>query len=305
MEVQDIQATFLYVISKTNNAAEAPVVVPNLVTATIQENPEIWEQSFQEAVAEIEPNAVVETPTTFVSEGSTTTNGPVVLDETGGLNAGAISGIVIGSIAGLGLIGVGVNEFLKRKSRGAAWAGESSGDTDFSGYDESPSKRRRNEDLEAGKPEDIDFIKSDDEGNQISDDLQKLEEKLGASERRSPRGAVEDLVPGGSAAASEEMMSASSSFGDDTVTAASELDIETVFAPAGKLGIVVDSSSGGPSVHNVRQTSPLLGIISEGDKIISIDDIDTTKMSAGGVTKLMASKATQKERKISFQKARP
>ena len=147
MEVQDIQATFLYVISKANNAAEAPVVVPNLVTATIQENPEIWEQSFQEAVAEVEPNAVVETPTTFVSEGSTTTNGPtivvddeedneIVLDETGGLGAGAISGIVIGCVAGLGLIGVGVHIFLKRKNRGAiSWTGESSADTNFTDYD--------------------------------------------------------------------------------------------------------------------------------------------------------------------------
>jgi len=86
------------------------------------------------------------------------------------------------------------------------------------------------------------------------------------------------------------------------MTSNTELDVETVFAPPGKLGIVVDSTNGGPTVHSVRQTSPLLGIISEGDKLISIDDIDITKMSAGGVTKLMSSKAQQNERKISFQK---
>ena len=74
-------------------------------------------------------------------------------------------------------------------------------------------------------------------------------------------------------------------------------------APAGKLGVVVDSTSGGPSVHSIRASSPLIAAISVGDKILSIDDIDVRDMSAGAVTKLMARKANQQERKIVFESA--
>jgi hypothetical protein len=77
--------------------------------------------------------------------------------------------------------------------------------------------------------------------------------------------------------------------------------LKTVFAPAGKLSVVVDSSTNGPCVHSIRDSSPLLGLVSVGDKIVSIDSIDTTMMSAGAVTKLMARKANQAERKIVFE----
>lgn len=73
-----------------------------------------------------------------------------------------------------------------------------------------------------------------------------------------------------------------------------------VFAPAGPIGIVVDTTKDGPSVHSLKQTSPMLGLINPGDLIVALDDIDTRAMTAATLTRLMAQKANQKERKITL-----
>jgi len=73
-----------------------------------------------------------------------------------------------------------------------------------------------------------------------------------------------------------------------------------VFAPAGPLGIVVDTTQDGPVVHSMKPTSPLLGLISAGDLIVGLDDMDTRKMTAATLTRLMAKRAQQNERKITL-----
>ena len=73
-----------------------------------------------------------------------------------------------------------------------------------------------------------------------------------------------------------------------------------VFAPSGPIGIVVDTSKHGPAVHSLKSTSPLLGLISPGDVIIALDDEDTRNMTAAALTRLMAKKSRQQERKISL-----
>ncbi len=64
-----------------------------------------------------------------------------------------------------------------------------------------------------------------------------------------------------------------------------------VFAPAGKLGIIVDTSSDGPIVHSIKGDSPLVGKVFTGDYIIAVDDEDTSDWSAHYVTKLVARKS--------------
>jgi hypothetical protein len=73
-----------------------------------------------------------------------------------------------------------------------------------------------------------------------------------------------------------------------------------VFAPSGPIGIVVDTSKEGPAVHSLKSTSPLLGLINPGDLIIALDDEDTRDMTAASLTRLMAKKSRQKERKITL-----
>ena len=64
-----------------------------------------------------------------------------------------------------------------------------------------------------------------------------------------------------------------------------------VFAPAGKLGIIVDSSKDGPIIHSINGDSPLVGQVFPGDYITAIDGEDTSNWSAYNVTKLVALKS--------------
>jgi C-terminal processing protease CtpA/Prc len=73
-----------------------------------------------------------------------------------------------------------------------------------------------------------------------------------------------------------------------------------VFAPAGPIGIIVDTTKNGPAVHSLKQTSPMLGLINPGDLIVALDDEDTRGMTAATLTRLMAQKSNQRERKITL-----
>ena len=73
-----------------------------------------------------------------------------------------------------------------------------------------------------------------------------------------------------------------------------------VFAPPGPLGIVVDTTRDGPVVHSMKPTSPLLGLISPGDLIVGLDDVDTRSMTAATLTRAMAKQAHAPERKITL-----
>lgn len=73
-----------------------------------------------------------------------------------------------------------------------------------------------------------------------------------------------------------------------------------VFAPPGAIGIVVDTTKHGPAVHALKRNSPMLGLINPGDLIVGLDDEDARGMTAATLTRLMAQKSSQKERKITL-----
>ena len=73
-----------------------------------------------------------------------------------------------------------------------------------------------------------------------------------------------------------------------------------VSAPAGKLGVIVDTPpEGGPAyVCEIKDTCPIIDQIHLEDKIIAVDDEDVQQMTAVNVSKLLARKARNPERKI-------
>jgi hypothetical protein len=73
-----------------------------------------------------------------------------------------------------------------------------------------------------------------------------------------------------------------------------------VLAPPGPLGMVVDTVEKGCVVHSLKKTSPMQGLINPGDLIVALDDLDVRKMDAASLTKLMAKKSQQKERKFTL-----
>jgi C-terminal processing protease CtpA/Prc len=84
-----------------------------------------------------------------------------------------------------------------------------------------------------------------------------------------------------------------------------ESDVETgnaydVFAPPGPIGIVVDTTQAGPIVHSLKKSSPMQGLINPGDLILALDDNDVRRMDAATLTKLMAKKSRQSERKFTL-----
>jgi len=74
-----------------------------------------------------------------------------------------------------------------------------------------------------------------------------------------------------------------------------------VIAPAGKLGVVIDTPlSGVPMVHAIKDSSVLSDQVKIGDKLISVDNQDTCQMSAIKVSKLISSKANNSKRVLVF-----
>ena len=72
---------------------------------------------------------------------------------------------------------------------------------------------------------------------------------------------------------------------DSAKKALADRDVE---APPGKLGIVVGSSEAGPVIAVVKEGSPMLGLITEGEIIAAVNGTDTRSMSASTVSSLLA-----------------
>jgi len=72
------------------------------------------------------------------------------------------------------------------------------------------------------------------------------------------------------------------------------------YAPRGPLGVVIESTPKGPRIQSIYHGSPLLGIVDHGDYIIGLDDLNTKGMGAAQLTRLMAQRSEQPQRKISF-----
>jgi hypothetical protein len=67
-----------------------------------------------------------------------------------------------------------------------------------------------------------------------------------------------------------------------------------ITAPAGKLGIVIDTTVEGPVIHKVNMLSPLEGLLKAGDIIVAINEVDTRAMGSSAITSLMIKTANQK-----------
>ena len=74
-----------------------------------------------------------------------------------------------------------------------------------------------------------------------------------------------------------------------------------VVAPAGKLGMVIDTPNGGiPVVHAIKDTSVLIDQVQVGDRLLSVDGEDCTGMTAMQVSKLISLKSTKPVRVLVF-----
>ena len=80
-------------------------------------------------------------------------------------------------------------------------------------------------------------------------------------------------------------------------------EIIEVLAPAGKLGVVIDTpDEGAPVVHAVKDSSVIADQIQVGDKLIAVDNEDVRSMTAIKVSKLISKKSAQPTRKLTLKR---
>ena len=78
-------------------------------------------------------------------------------------------------------------------------------------------------------------------------------------------------------------------------------EVIDVFAPPGKLGVVIDTpDDNAPVVHAVKDSSPIVDQVKVGDKLVAVDDEDVRHMTAIKVSKLISKKSSQETRKLTI-----
>lgn len=74
-----------------------------------------------------------------------------------------------------------------------------------------------------------------------------------------------------------------------------------IYAPAGKLGVVIDTpDNGAPVLHRIKETCPIADKLRVGDKLIAVDDEDVRSMTAVKVSKLISHKSANPTRKFTI-----
>jgi len=72
-----------------------------------------------------------------------------------------------------------------------------------------------------------------------------------------------------------------------------------IYAPPGKLGVVIDTpDEGAPVVHAVKDSSCIADQLNVGDKLIAVDDEDVRAMTAIKVSKMISRKSANAQRKL-------
>jgi len=83
-------------------------------------------------------------------------------------------------------------------------------------------------------------------------------------------------------------------------------EILHIFAPPGKLGVVIDTpDDGAPVVHAVKETSVVVDKVKVGDKLIAVDDEDVRTLTAIKVSKLISRKSANPSRKLTILRITP
>lgn len=81
----------------------------------------------------------------------------------------------------------------------------------------------------------------------------------------------------------------------------SKEEVLQIFAPPGKLGVVIDTpDDGAPVVHAVKESSVIADRIIVGDKLVAVDDEDVRSMTAIKVSKMISRKGANPSRKLTI-----
>lgn len=220
----------------------------------------------------------------------------------GRLGIGAIIGIACGGGAFLILLAGFVYYRYRRGGDDDAAADPNATSNILSSTQEDPPSPNR---TDASATVDYDY--SGAFGGAGAHSLSDVGGTLGSGTRQT---AAEDVASGptsGAPSSQPLLGSLSSIFSDDqtfdrTYEEIGE-EILDVYAPAGRLGVVIDTpDDGAPVVHVVKETSPIAHMVQVGDKLVAVDDEDVREMSAITVSKMIGRKSNNASRKLTIMR---
>jgi len=112
-----------------------------------------------------------------------------------------------------------------------------------------------------------------------------------------------DLNPTGATASAAGFLDDGSfgnaAFRDPNAVTTKEVFLD-IYAPPGKLGVVIDTPDNGvPVVHAIKDSSVIANKLQVGDKLVAVDDEDVRTMTAIKVSKLISRKSANATRKLS------
>ena len=85
-----------------------------------------------------------------------------------------------------------------------------------------------------------------------------------------------------------------------------ERNIYTIDAPPGKLGVVVDTPDEGPPViFAIKESSPLQGKLQIRDRLLAVDHVDVTALSAVNTSRIISQRSTATDRTFTLLRVPP
>eukprot|EP00581_Thalassiosira_minuscula_P019455 CAMPEP_0183717330 /NCGR_PEP_ID=MMETSP0737-20130205/10974_1 /TAXON_ID=385413 /ORGANISM="Thalassiosira miniscula, Strain CCMP1093" /LENGTH=832 /DNA_ID=CAMNT_0025946747 /DNA_START=388 /DNA_END=2886 /DNA_ORIENTATION=+ len=236
------------------------------------------------------------------------TGGDNEAEDKGGLGAGAIAGIACGCAAFVILVGGFVYYRVKNKDN------DDSDPNNASTILSSTQDERTNTNTGTGSSlptygdqsvATVDYDYSKAYGGAGNHSLSDAGGTLGSRTRQT---AAEDLGSGTGPPGDPSMLppgSGNTIFSDDPTFDQAYEDVREelldIYAPAGKLGVVIDTpDDGAPVVHAVKDTSPICDKVQVGDKLVAVDDEDVRAMTAIKVSKLISRKSNNASRKLTI-----
>jgi len=241
----------------------------------------------------------------------------------GGLSTSAIIGIAVGGAAGLLLLLVGGYYCFRNKDRGAK-QGYSNGVSDDAPI--GTVKGRMNDESDdistladpttdklSGRAGiggygdqsvatvDYDYSKAYGMGGEAS--VVSSSGGTFGSGTHGGQTTLGDLNPTGATASAAGFLDDGSfgnaAFRDPNAATTKEVFLD-IYAPPGKLGVVIDTpDDGAPVVHAIKDSSVIANKLQVGDKLVAVDDEDVRTMTAINVSKLISRKSANATRKLS------
>lgn len=275
-----------------------------------QEDLENYLTALQAATPELEGVTSIEPVT--AGEGSSTP-APVVPepDEGGGIGTGALIGIVAGSVVAVGAI-LGVGYYVSQRGDDGGYV--STGKTPPSqldvnqGPDEvstlaEPHTNNRHSGVSNAMSGESNAGYGDQSVATVDYDYSKAYGGGGDTSVSSAGGTFGSRThtdaAGGAALNGNNPLEGGSNFRGQNANVREELI--DIYAPPGKLGVVIDTpDDGAPVVHAVKDSSVIADKLQVGDKLVAVDDEDVRSMTAIKVSKLISRKSANVSRKLSI-----